>query len=250
MVLHPISATMSGQAFKHPHHVRNVVIVILLIPVCLFGALWFITFAASVLTRSQRIQEGNYQPATTTTIEKNTPVYEGASKALIEGTGNYSFGAENPKLTIVEFSDFACPFCRASFPAMREVGLRHSDTVKIIFRDWPGHQHSLQLAMGAYCAGEQGKFWEMHDKLFLSQAETFGANKNDLAVLAQQLGIYNTQYQSCFDNQKYLSRIRQNYLDSQTLGVKGTPTWFFNGQKVEGQLSSNDLEKLIISALE
>jgi protein-disulfide isomerase len=104
--------------------------------------------------------------------------------------------------------------------------------------------------MGAYCAGEQGKFWEMHDKLFLSQAETFGANKNDLAVLAQQLGIYNTQYQSCFDNQKYLSRIRQNYLDSQTLGVKGTPTWFFNGQKVEGQLSSNDLEKLIISALE
>jgi protein-disulfide isomerase len=99
--------------------------------------------------------------------------------------------------------------------------------------------------MAAYCAGEQNKFWEMHDKLFQNQSDTFGNDKNQLAALAQQLGVYNQEFQTCFDQQKYLPQIQKNFTDSELLGVAGTPTWFINGEKIEGELSVTGLEKLI-----
>lgn len=252
MVDHIVWATMANSPLHNPHHLRNIILVILLIPICLIGALWFVAFAVSVFDRSDRISQGDYRLSPTAETANQAPLtsaYEGANKQLIEGTNNHAFGAANPKVTIVEFADFACPFCLASFPAMREVSLRHQDTVRVIFRDWPGHDYSISLALAAYCAGEQGKFWEMHDKLFQNQSDTFGSDKNQLAILAQQLGIYNQQFQTCFDNQKYLPQIRQNFLDSETLGVKGTPTWFINGRQVAGQLNTDQLEALVTEAL-
>lgn len=128
---------------------------------------------------------------------------------------------------------------------MREISLRYADTVKIIFRSWPGHDYSINLAMGAYCAGEQGKFWEMHDKLYQNQATDFGSDKNDLARLALELNIYNEQFQNCFDKQTYSSLIYEDITDSKTLAVPGTPTWFINGEKIEGTLTTKDFEDII-----
>ncbi len=237
--------TSSPSPHHHPHWVRNTILTIAIVPITLFLALLIVVFVADTLTRSEQIRHGNYTKPLASSPAPTPTTYQGERKALIEGSGNNSFGTENPTVTIVEFSDFACPFCRASFPALREVSLKHQDTVKIIFRDWPGHEFSLPLALAAYCAGEQNKFWEMHDKLFQNQSDTFGSDKNQLATLAQQLGIYNEKFQSCFDTQKYLSQIRQNFTDSEKLEVQGTPTWFINGEKIEGQLSTTELEKLI-----
>lgn len=240
---------MPEASLRHHHRLRNILITCAIVPISLFLALMVLAFVINIFDRSDRISRGDYSldpvALPTSTAAPATDAYSGATKALIEGSGNPSIGAADPKVTIVEFSDFQCPFCLSSFPALREVSLKHADTVKVIFRDWPGHENSLNLALGAHCAAEQGKFWEMHDKLFQSQSDTFGANKNDLALLAQQLGIYNPQFQNCFDSQKYLPLIKQNFQDADTLGVKGTPTWFFNGHKVAGQMTTADLENFI-----
>lgn len=235
----------NSQSLPAHHRLRNTILTIVLIPLALLLALLSFGFVADIFLRSERIRQGDYSLPAAATPTPIPTTYQGETKSLIEGKDNYSFGAENPNVTIVEFSDFACPFCLASFPALREISLRYQDQVKIIFRDWPGHDHSISLALAAYCAGEQGKFWEMHDKLFQYQTDTFGSDKNQLAILAQQLGIYNNQFQACFDTQKYLPQIRENFADSEKLGVQGTPTWFINGKKIEGQLSTSDLEKLI-----
>lgn len=231
------------------HRLRNIILSIVIIPVALVLALLSVGFVADILIRSERINNNDYSPEITTSqnikIIDTDSNYQGAAKLLIEGINNPSLGASDPKVTIVEFSDFACPFCKASFPGLREISLKYKDGVKIIFRDWPGHDNSLVLAMAAYCAGEQNKFWEMHDKLFQNQSDTFGTDKNQLAALAQQLGVYNQEFQTCFDQQKYLPQIQKNFTDSELLGVTGTPTWFINGKKIEGELSVTGLENLI-----
>jgi len=207
--------------------------------------LLIVGLVASVFERSKQIRSGNYNIIKQAETNAPANTYTEAEKRLIEGLGTQSFGSSNPKLTIVQFADFACPYCRASFAGFRELSLKYQANVKIIFRDWPGHQYSIQLALGAYCAGEQNKFWEMHDLLYLNQSDSFGADKNDLARLASELNIYNEQFQSCFDSKKHLALIQKNTLDSQSLGVAGTPTWFFNGTKIEGALDKTELEDLI-----
>ncbi len=239
---------MPESSIRRHHRLRNILISCAVVPLSLFLALLAAGFVLNIFERSDRISQGDYSPDATSSSVATSPVddsYSGSRKALIEGTGNPSFGAINPKVTIVQFSDFQCPFCLASFPALREISIKHADTVKVIFRDWPGHENSLNLALGAHCADEQGKFWEMHDKLFQHQADSFGAQKNDLASIAQQLDIYNERFQACFDSQKYLPLIKQNFQDADSLGVKGTPTWFFNGNKIAGQLTVQDFEEIL-----
>jgi len=229
------------------HRIKKIIITIIIVPIVLFLMLLIVGFVANVLDRSRRISQGDY--SLNATAPQVVSDYSGAQKTLIEGVGTQSVGATNPKLTIVEFADFQCPYCLASFPAMRAASVKYKDSIKIIFRDWPGHTNSIALAEAAYCAGEQNKFWDMHDKLFQHQSDTFGANKNDLAQLASELGIYNTQFQTCFDTQKYLPLIQKNFADSQTLGVRGTPTWFFNGKKAEGAITSTDFDTIVESYL-
>lgn len=235
---------LPSEPLRH-HRIKKIVIGIIVVPIALFLMLLIVGLVASVFERSKQIESGNYNIIKQAETNAPTDSYTEAERRLIEGIGTQSFGASAPKLTIVEFADFACPYCRSSFPGLRELSVKYQDSVKLIFRDWPGHKYSIQLAQSAYCAGEQGKFWEMHDKLYFNQSETFGEDKNDLARLASELNVYNEQFQSCFDSQKYLTLIQKNTLDSQTLGVAGTPTWFFNGTKIEGALTKTELEELI-----
>ncbi|MCX6793182.1 MAG: thioredoxin domain-containing protein [Candidatus Falkowbacteria bacterium] len=245
---------MENQVTVRYHRRIKIITGIIAIPIALIVIAIIFVFVSSVFYRSEKIKQGDYTAITQTNnsiTENVTPntnienLYDTTKQKLIEGLGNQSFGSENPKLTIVEFADFACPYCKASYPGLRELATVYKDKVKVVFRDWPGHTNSLSLALAAHCSGEQGKFWEMHDKLYASQSTSFGADKNDLATLVAELGIYNEQFQSCFDNQKYLFRVQKNIADGQDLGIKGTPTWFFNGNKVEGELSQQDLEKII-----
>lgn len=160
----------------------------------------------------------------------------------IEGENNYWIGSANPKITIVEFADFNCSFCKNSFPTIRELGLKYKDSVKIIFRDMPLLDGSVDLALAARCAGEQGLFWPMHDKLYLNQ----GVNSLEkLYELANQIGADNTSFQNCFKGKRYLSQINKNFSDGQELGITGTPTWFINGVMVKGDIPSATWEEII-----
>ena len=152
---------------------------------------------------------------------------------VIEGNNYYWLGAAQPKVTIVEFVDFSCPMCKNSFTKIREIGIKYKNNVKIIIRDYPGFEHSLDLAMAARCAGEQGLFWLMHDKLFQNQGVY---EKEQLVELANQIGADLTKFTNCFDNKKYLQQIQQDFTDAEKLEITGTPTWFINGQKIEGDI--------------
>lgn len=162
----------------------------------------------------------------------------------IEGENNYWIGSANPKITIVEFSDFACPYCQESFSKIREISLKYKDKVKIIYRDFPLHTESPDLALAARCAGEQGLFWLMHDKLFQNQGikET-----NDIIELANQIGVDISRFNNCLNSNKYIKQIQKDLSDGQKLEVTGTPTWFINGYKIEGNVPYSVWEEIIES---
>jgi len=160
----------------------------------------------------------------------------------IEGDFGYWIGTSTPKITIVEFSDFACPYCRSSFPKIREISLKYKNDIKYIYRDMPLHDESASLALAARCAGEQGKFWSMHDKLFQNQGIK---NEQDLFALAAQTGVDRNRLEQCYKDKKYLPMIQKDFLDGEELGVEGTPTWFINGNKASGDLPAEAWEEII-----
>lgn len=168
---------------------------------------------------------------------------DAARLRLIEGDAKYWLGTSTPKLTIVEFADYNCPKCRSAFPKIRELGLKYQTLVKVIFRDYPIISGTSQTAaMAAHCAGEQGRFWPMHDKLF---SDTGKKTKDNLKLIARQLGLDQEEFNVCLDADRYLSTIKKDVSDAQSLGVEGTPTWFFNGTKVTGDIPMDNFEELI-----
>ena len=164
------------------------------------------------------------------------------NKFLIEGQNNYWLGTSTPKITIVEFSDFACPYCRDNFSVIRELGLEYQNDIKIIYRDYIGHTDSLDLALAARCAGEQDKFWPMHDKLFTNQDQIA---LTDLPVLAQQLGLDVKTFNTCLDTKKYLSYVREDINAAETIGITKTPSWIINGYLLEGARTKEDFTNII-----
>lgn len=156
-------------------------------------------------------------------------------KTLNEMTKNsYWIGSSQPKITIIEFGDFSCSQCKASFSTIREITTRYKDDVKFIFKDFPVvSANSGYLALAARCAGEQGLFWPMYDKLYIKQGI---GTKDELVELAKQIGVNTTRFTSCFDKKKYEKEIMQDYSDGEALKVAGTPTWFINGIEVQGSI--------------
>ena len=149
----------------------------------------------------------------------------------------YWIGSSNPKITIVEFGDFACLMCKNSFSKIRELGIKYKDDVKIVFRDFPViSENSMNLAISARCAGEQGFFWVMHDKLFINQGKS---STIEIKEMAEQIGLDIDRFNNCFDSKKYISAINKDLETAKELNIKGTPTWFINGNKVSGDIPYN-----------
>ncbi len=177
-------------------------------------------------------------------IDKISPInaeLDEKKRVLIEGPGNW-LGSKNPKITIVEFSDFACPYSKNSFPKIREISLKYKNDIKFIYRDMPLRENSVDLAIVARCAGEQGLFWPMHDKLFQNQGVSAS---DDLLELAKQIGAEKNKLKNCFETKKYLAQIQKDFSDGETLEIKGTPTWFINGNKMEGDIPMKVWEEII-----
>jgi len=156
---------------------------------------------------------------------------------------HYWLGSAKAKITIVEFGDFACPVCEKEYSVIREISQKYKNEVKFIWRDYPVvAEYSALLALAGRCAGEQGLFWPMHDKLFQNQ----GVNTIDqLNILANQIGADMARFNNCFTKQKYLTQIQKDLNDGQTFGLSGTPTFFINGYKVEGDVPYDTFVKII-----
>jgi len=173
-------------------------------------------------------------------VEKNEAAK--LDEKLIIGDGAYWLGAADPQVTIVEFADFACSYCHESFPIIRELTNTHKTRVKFIFRHYPAlSDDSLGLALAAECAGEQGLFWPMHDKLFQNQ----GLSTDKLSAAANQIGADTNRFDECLKSKRYLKDVQKDFSDGQALGFTGTPTWFINGRMIEGSIPYNTFKGII-----
>jgi protein-disulfide isomerase len=147
-------------------------------------------------------------------------------------------GRADAKLTIVEFSDFECPFC-GRFTRETRAQLEHDyvDTgkVRMVFRHFPLeriHPHALRASEAAECAKQQNKFWDMHAKLFANQQ---ALNDSDLAGYARSIGADATKFQQCLAASP-LARIRQDQADGTMAAITGTPTFFFGTLTKDGKI--------------
>jgi protein-disulfide isomerase len=143
-------------------------------------------------------------------------------------------GPPNAPITIVEFSDFQCSYCKRVLTVLNQVMEHYPDQVKLAFRDFPInniHPHAQQAAEAAHCAGEQGKFWAYHDLLFEKQE---AIPQTDHLDHAKVLGLEVTSFQTCLDSRKYKEKVERNYADGVKAGVSGTPAFFINGRPLSG----------------
>jgi protein-disulfide isomerase len=163
-----------------------------------------------------------------TTLLKTRPVTGAAPRDIVlDITGAPVKGEQNAKIVLVEFSDFQCPFCsRFVKDTMTQVQTDYVNTgkVKYVFADFPLesiHQFAFKAAEAASCAGQQGKFWEMHDRLFANQT---ALKPEDLPQHAEAIGLDKAKFQQCLDSQQRAPSIRKTMAQGGDAGVTATPT--------------------------
>lgn len=143
-------------------------------------------------------------------------------------------GPAKAPVTIVEFSDFHCPFCRQVLPTLTRIESQYGDKIKLVFRDFPIeslHPQATKAHEAARCAHEQGKFWAYHDKLFASPPKS---SPEIFKGLAKEVGLDMTRFESCVDSGKYQGAVKNDVEQGNRLGVSGTPAFFINGRLVSG----------------
>ena len=218
----------------------------ILIFVGIIVLLYTVYFFYQVITIRNQILSGNYN------WEQYGEETSGAGGANISArtydvvTGDDpAVGALNPKITIVEFGDFQCPFCLKAFPIIRTLVAKFQADVKLIYRDFPledDHPMAKLAAQAGYCAQAQNLFWPLHDKLFQNQDEL---SREAIINLAEQSGVYRTKFLQCLDSDEARAEVEADARDGYRAGVAGTPTWFINGIRVAGVIPEDILEKII-----
>jgi protein-disulfide isomerase len=144
-----------------------------------------------------------------------------------------SKGPKNAPVTIVEWSDFQCPFCGRVIPTVKQIEEAYKGKIRLAFKHQPlpFHNNAEAAAEASMAANEQGKFWEMHDKLFANQQQL---DRPSLDRYAQEIGLNMARFKAALDSSKFKEKIQKDSAEGMKVGANGTPTFFINGQKVEG----------------
>jgi protein-disulfide isomerase len=147
--------------------------------------------------------------------------------------GTPAMGPADAPVTIVEWSDYQCPFCKRAHPTVQQVLSEYKDKVRFIYLDYPlpFHQMAMPASQAVHCAEDQGKFWEYHTNLFEAAGDL---SKADLSKRATDLGLDSAAFEACTTANKHDSLIKTNFDDGAALGVTGTPAFFINGRMLVG----------------
>ena len=152
-------------------------------------------------------------------------------------------GGAKAAVTIVEFSDFECPFCRQVQDTVKQISERYGDRVRLVFKHLPseGHRNSLTAARAAYCAGEQERFWQFHDALFAAREvsdEIFGE-------LVVSLGVGREKFAECLSAERSRAAVVRDIETAKRYRIDSTPSFLINGKLVQGALSLTEFQSLI-----
>lgn len=175
-------------------------------------------------------------------IEVLLPPYE-PPKVAVDATGP-SKGPPTAKVTIVEFSDYECPFCVKAEETMKAVLAAYPEKIRLVYRDFPLPMHSKapKAAEAAQCAGDQGKFWEMHDRLFAANGKI---DVPDLKAYAREIGVDGAKFDSCLDSGNKAKVVEANRKAGEEAGVTGTPAFFINGRVLSGAQPADAFKAII-----
>jgi len=160
-------------------------------------------------------------------------------------------GEEDAPVTMIEFSDFQCPFSarhfQQVFPQIEKEYIA-AGKVKYYFRNFPLsiHQYAQKAAEAARCADEQGRFWEYHDKLFANQQ---AISPENLKEWAKELGLDMAKFSDCLDSGRFEQAVKGDFADGQLAGVRGTPSFFINGRMVVGAKPFESFQEVIEAEL-
>jgi len=167
------------------------------------------------------------------------------ARTTVATAGFPSKGPADAAVTIVEFSDFECPYCGGFYPTLKEIEKNYKDRIRIVYRQFPLtsiHPHALKAAEASLCANDQGQFWQMHDAMFTDQSKLEVADLKDKAA---KLSLNTVTFNACLDSSKYASNIKNEILEGAKVGVNGTPSMFVNGRFLSGDQPYDDLAKMI-----
>lgn len=187
---------------------------------------------------------------------------EPAGKVEASADDDPFLGSRDAKVTIIEFSDYQCPFCRSFWrDTLNQIKQEYIDSgksVEFVYRDFPLstiHPMAQKYAEAAECSQDQNKYWQMHDKIFEEQDKlgqgTIGAyGVDDIKRWGGELGLNILEFNQCLDSGKYASEVKKDFEDGSKAGVGGTPTFFINGQVVVGSQPFEDFKNIIDAELE
>jgi predicted DsbA family dithiol-disulfide isomerase len=152
-------------------------------------------------------------------------------------------GSTKPAVTIVEFSDFECPFCSEVQNTLKQVMQTYGKDVRIVFKHMPleGHRNSLPAARAAYCAAEQDRFWQFHDALFAARSLSPALFEE----IASDLGLGVPKFRACLDSEQSRTAIVKDLETARLFRIESTPSFIVNGKLIKGALSFGDFQKII-----
>jgi len=146
---------------------------------------------------------------------------------------DHAQGPADAPVTLVEYGDYECPYCGKAYPIVKEIQKRMGNRLRFIFRNFPLntlHEHAGVAAQAAEAAAVQGKFWEMHDILYENQNDL-----DDVQQYAIKVGLELYQFEADLSGEKYAKRVRDDFRGGIRSGVNGTPTFFINGVRYNGE---------------
>jgi protein-disulfide isomerase len=167
------------------------------------------------------------------------------TREVVEAEGRPSFGPANAELVVVMFGDFECPYCKTVAPAWRRMMNKYGDKVRFVYRHYPlteVHPQAQQAAEASECALEQGRFWAYHDKIYFNPGDI---TTSQLALYADQLGLDRRQFDRCLTDRRYQAQVNKDLAAAKQAGVSGTPTFFFNGQRIEGAIPESVFDNIL-----
>ena len=205
---------------------------------------------AKVADYLHRLQSSQRTEAFVASLRAQTPVAvylqpPDPVRVQIDPKIGFARGPDSAPVTIVEFTDFQCPYCKSVVPTLRQVVTHYADRVRWVFRDFPIaglHPEAAVIHEAARCAADQGKFWPFHDLAFdRSPAATPAA----LRELATQVGADAAVFGQCLDTRKHRAAVAADVEAGTRLGVTGTPTFFINGQLLVGNQPLAEFQRVI-----
>lgn len=204
-------------------------------------ALWAAVFAGAGLVVAGIAWLGNTSPSGDIELPIGTAVSSDRTK-----------GADDAPVVLVEYSDFQCPACGRYYPVVKELMQEFGSRVRLVYRHFPLrniHQNAELAARAAEAAGNQGKFWDMHDKLFEGQKEwseqSIARVKDSFVQYARELGLDKSRFEQDINTDEVKKKVEADYQSGVRAGVRGTPTFFLNGKKIANPRSYDIFSQLI-----